>query len=257
MKKLLLLFVLATLSFACKTEAKKEIVKEKPTEEVKKEVKVPEALAKVLKKHGGIEAWQQAKTLSYKLKEEEHVVDLHSRKTLITSKDYSLGYDGKETWLSQKDSTAFKGNPKFYYNLYFYFYAMPFVLADDGIVYSEVTPFVHDGISYPGVKIGYNANVGTSPDDNYIVYYNAETYQMEWLGYTVTYFSKKPSEKVSMIRYNNWEDVNGFLLPKEITWYKVDEADGVLKASGKAVPFSSPSVSQVAKEDSFYKNLNQ
>lgn len=258
MKKLLSIIALSITLFACNTSQEKD--KKNPEEQQKKSAKVydfPEDISKVLKKHGGIEAWDKNKTLSYKVKGEEHTIDLHSRKTTVTSENYALGFDGKEVWLAQQDSTAFKGNPKFYYNLYFYFYAMPFVLADDGIVYTDAAPFVYEGVSYPGIKIGYKADVGMSPEDNYFIYYNPETYQMEWLGYTVTYFSKKTSEKVKMIRYDNWEDVNGFLLPKSITWYKKDKEDGILKPTEKELPFSSALVSQAAMADGFYANQNK
>lgn len=255
MKKTLLVAALSIAAIACNT-AKENKTAKVIIPAVKKKINVPAALTKVLKKHGGLDAWNKAQTLSYTLDKETHIVDLHSRKTKVVGSNYALGFDGKEAWLSQKDSTAFKGNPKFYYNLFFYFYAMPFVLADDGIVYSEATPFEYEGASYPGIKISYKSEVGFSPEDNYFIYYNPETFQMEWLGYTVTYFSKKVSEKVSMIRYNDWENVNGFLLPKSINWYKKDEADGVLKPSPKVVTFTSAEVSSTSKEKGFYNNPN-
>ena len=181
-----------------------------------------------------------------------HTVDLHSRKSVINTPKYSLGYDGKEAWLAQEDSTAFKGNKDFYYNLYFYFYAMPFVLADEGIVYEKAVPIKFEGIEYPGFKISYKANVGSSPDDNYFVYYNAETYQMEWLGYTVTYFSEKPTEKSNLIRYNDWEKTTGFVLPKSITWYKKDEQGQPTEPASPATEFTYPLVSQGALSDAFF-----
>lgn len=45
---------------------------------------------------------------------------------------------------------------------------------------------------------------------------------MEWLGYTVTFGSNKPSEKVNFIRYNDWKTVNGLVLPNTLSWYKVE-----------------------------------
>lgn len=248
MKKLLLLCVLSIAFITCKRTTGED---KKQSE--KGAYNFPESIAKVLKTHGGIEAWDHSKTVSYKVNKEEHTIDLHSRKTTVTAENYSLGFDGKEIWLAQQDSTSFTKDPKFYYNLKFYFYAMPFVLADDGIIYTDVAPLVYDGISYPGIKIGYESNVGTSPEDNYFLYYHPETHQMEWLGYTVTYFSKKTSKKVKMVRYDNWEDVNGFLLPKSITWYKNNKGDGGLKPTKKVLEFSSGLVSQDNKEPGFYK----
>lgn len=255
MKKILVFVAMAFMAVACKTEAKKE-AKPEVKEEVKKERNLPVALVEVLEKHGGLDAWDKAKFVSYKVNGEEHTIDLHSRKSLVTGENFSLGFDGKDVWLSQKDSTAFKGNPEFYHNLYFYFYAMPFVLADDGIIYSETEPIEYEGVKYPGIKISYEANVGVSPDDNYYIYFNPETKQMEWLGYTVTYFSKKPSEKFSIIRYNDWENVNGFLLPKSITWFKKDENGKILEPAGKPIQFSNALVSQAPLADNFFQKPN-
>lgn len=249
MKKSLLIVAIALVTIACKTDAQKE----KKAEEKKVETKYPEAISEVFQKHGGLELWRKANTLSYTVKNEKHTIDLHSRKTLVASKNYSLGFDGQEIWLTQKDSTAFTRDPKFYYNLYFYFYAMPFVFADDGIIYSDIDPLIFEGTSYPGIKISYQSNVGTSPDDNYFIYYHPKTHQMEWLGYTVTYFNKKTSNKIKMIRYDNWENTNGLLLPKIITWYQKEETSGLLKATEKILEFSDVTINSEKMATSFYK----
>jgi len=253
MKKLILLSVLSLAVISCKQEAKKEAETQPKQEETKKVDNFPKALGEVFEKHGGIDAWRKAKTLSYKVKGETHSVDLHSRKTVVNADNYSLGYNGKDTWLSQKDSTAFKGNPEFYYNLYFYFYAMPFVLADDGIIYEETDAIEFDGIKYPGYKISYKPNVGISPDDNYFVYYHPETKQMAWLGYTVTYFTKKPSDKFNILRYNDWENINGFVLPKSITWYKKDDNGKPLEPANEPTVFSDGLVTQAPLADNFFE----
>ena len=207
-----------------------------------------------MQKHGGIEAWRKQKTLSFNKGEEVHLVDLHSRKTVINSPNYSLGFDGKEIWLHETKEKSFKSRKDFYYNLYFYFYAMPFVLADDGIIYEKTDDLVFEGKHYPGIKISYKANVGSSPDDNYIVYYNKETFQMEWLAYTVTFNSKKPSEKFNIIKYHDWNSVNGLLLPKAITWYQKDNKGIPTKPSGAATEFTLPVLSETALSDSFFVN---
>ena len=254
MKKLALLLVISVISFACKNEAKKDVEKEVVKMETTVE-KFPKALAAVFEKHGGMDNWDKMKTLSYSLKGEEHTTDLHSRKTVINSKDYSLGFNGKDVWVS--DTVAYKKDPKFYYNLYFYFYAMPYVLADDGIVYSETKPLEFEGKKYPGFKISYKSNVGMSPDDNYFIYYDETTKEMSWLGYTVTYFSKKPSDKFSIIRYNDWENVNGFLLPKSLTWYKKDEQGNPTEPAGDSTEFALPLLSEASLANSFFEKPNK
>ena len=43
---------------------------------------------------------------------------------------------------------------------------------------------------------------------------------MEWLLYTVTYFSGEKSTRYSAINYSKWQDLNGLLLPEVMIGYK-------------------------------------
>jgi hypothetical protein len=251
MKRVFLLLIIAMI-VSCKNEAKKEVSKKGADKEIKKE-NFPDELGKVFQTHGGIDIWRKAQTLSFNKGEEVHTSDLHSRKIVINSPKYSLGFDGEEIWLDAANSGSFKGNKDFYYNLYFYFYAMPFVLADDGIIYEKVADLVFEETSYPGYKISYQANVGTSPDDNYIVYYNSKTFQMEWLAYTVTFKAKKPNDSYHMVKYNTWENTNGLFLPEEITWYKMDETGMPTTPDGPATKFTLPLISEAKLADSFFE----
>ncbi|MGC6431457.1 MAG: DUF6503 family protein [Jejuia sp.] len=185
----------------------------------------PDNISNVFKAHGGIDNWNTFKGLTFEMElpegKEVTTTDLKSRKSLIETDKFKIGYDGEKVWIKQ-DSTVYKGNPKFYYNLMFYFYAMPFVLGDNGINYEDVAPLEFEGKIYPGIKVSYESGVGESPDDEYVLYYNNETYQMEWLGYTVTYFTKEKSKEFHFIKYSEWQTVNGFVLPETLTWYKTE-----------------------------------
>jgi len=245
MKKIVFVVIIAITLSGCK---------EKTTKHEKKENNYPENLSKVFDKHGGLDTWNELKQLSFEKGNETHTIDLNSRKSLITSENYSIGFDGRKAWLQQKDSISLKENKDFYYNLYFYFYAMPFVLADTGIIYEETKPLVFEGASYPGIKISYKANIGSSPDDNYYVYYNPKTFQMEWLQYSVTFFSKKASSKVNTIRYNDWIDVDGFLLPNSLTWYKKYENGTISEPARSTTVFTDQKVSTKKLDETiFYK----
>lgn len=221
-KLLLVLCMLAILS--CKQ-------KEKELNYAEEELNVttsiyPENVTKIFDAHGRIDTWNDFKELYFEIEKpefnEKYTVDLKSRNSLNAYQYHLLGFDGENVWLKNLDTVSFKGNPKFYYNLYFYFYAMPFVLGDDGINYSEAEPLEFEGKTYPGVLITYEAGVGESPEDEYILYYNPETYQMEWLGYTVTYFSKEKSKEFHFIKYHDWQTVEGVFLPKTLHWYNYE-----------------------------------
>ncbi|MEL7005988.1 MAG: DUF6503 family protein, partial [Bacteroidota bacterium] len=173
------------------------------------------------------------------------------RKVLLTSANYTIGNDGTDVWISPADA-EFRSSPRFYHNLYFYFYAMPFVLADPGINYSDVEPLQVDSLYYPGIKISYNDGVGDASKDNYILYYSPETFQMAYLQYTVTYSTQQESDRYSLIKYDDWTEVNGLLLPTKLVWYKYE--DGKLGDMRNEATFSDIQLSaEVPAEDMFAK----
>ncbi len=236
---------------ACKKEVKTtEEVQETPVVEQVQETpdrssNFPADVAQVFKAHGGIKAFDEKNTLVFEIIKpegnEKHTTDLKSRHAKIETDKFALGYDGKEAWIVQ-DSTYFKGNPRFYHNLMFYFYAMPFVLGDDGITYEKVDDLKVGEDSYAGIKISYADGVGDSSKDNYFLYYDKATHEMKYLGYTVTYFSKEVSDKVSLIEYAAWEDVDGLKLPKTLKWRVFEE--GKVGDVRSEVNFGSASASQ-------------
>jgi len=187
----------------------------------------PATIASILDAHGGIDAWNNMENLTFGMQKGEELeittTALKSRQSLIETNDHKLGFDGTNVWLQNKDTVTYKGNAKFYYNLMFYFYAMPFVLADDGITYKEVPALEVDGKKYPGIHISYDAGVGESPDDEYVLYYDDETKKMAWLAYTVTYFSKEKATKYSLIKYADWQDIGGLQLPETLQWYQYED----------------------------------
>jgi len=224
MKKLSLVLVCLLTLIACKEETKSENYADKELD-VTTSV-YPEPISKIFDAHGGIDAWNTMEGMYYEIEKptqnDIYNVSLKNRKSLITSEHHKLGFDGKNVWLKNLDTVTYKSNPKFYYNLMFYFYAMPFVLGDDGINYSEAEALEFEGITYPGLLISYNDGVGESPEDEYILYYHPETFKMEWLGYTVTYFSKEKGKEFHFIKYSDWQEASGLQLPKTLTWYNYE-----------------------------------
>ena len=209
------LFLFASLIFTlgCQTNSPKETVSayQTPSHHV-------ESIRRVFDAHGGYERWSQMNSLSYKREEEITITDLKSRKTKLVSPARTIGFDGESVWVFPDSVDASRA--RFDHNLYFYFYSMPFVVGDPGAYYEDLKQRELSGKTYNQLKVSYQENVGDSPDDNYIILSDPETDQMEWLMYTVTYRSKEPSEKYSLIKYDNWSEVNGLLLPTAIRWYQ-------------------------------------
>lgn len=213
----------------------------------------PPNMEAIFAAHGGIDTWNEMNNICFtvaKDPEETHTIDLPSRKTRIDSKDFVLGFNGTKVWLLQ-DSIGF--NPeraRFYHNLLFYFYAMSFVLGDDGITYEETLPLEKDGISYPGTKISFAKNIGDALDDNYILYSHPETNQMEWLAYTVTYNGEGPSTHYNFIKYEDWQEVNGLKLPSNLQWYTT--IDGFPTEMKSSMKFIKPSITEAILNDELF-----
>lgn len=253
--KLIVASLLCIMALSCK-EAPKEMKSEMAVPELMTEIddsQYPEALRKVFKAHGGLTAWKSKRTLSYEIpkkdKTEKHTIDLYTRDEKIEMPGITMGSDGKAIWLHD-EKEAYKGDAVFYHNLMFYFYAMPFVVSDEGINYEEAEALEFEGASYPGIRISYNDGVGVSSKDEYYIHYNPETFQMEWLGYTVTYRSGEISDNVKWIRYNDWMTVEGLKLPKSITWHAYEGR--TIKEAKPPVNFENVSLSETAQSAGFF-----
>lgn len=247
-------FIFMALLISCKQQAENNQETQTIQEETVTGSPFPESLQRVLQAHGGFQTWNEQQTLAFTLPGEEggetHTTDLHSRKDRIEGPGYSLGYDGTKVWL-YNPAEAYEGNAIFYHNLMFYFYAMPFVLADDGILYEAAEPLEFEGTTYPGIRVSYQSGVGASPDDVYLLYYHPDDHTMAWLGYTVTYFSGEPSDDLHWIRYGSWQRKNGLLVPESLTWYEYEA--GRPTTPRNTVTFEEVLLSAVARPEAFYQ----
>ena len=250
MKKLVL-FSLLILSFiSCKeasTVADKVSMNDKAQMVAEKAaIDYPADLDKVFDNHGSVDKWKAMKALTFEIVKEggneKTMTDLYNRHERIEAASATTGFTGEKYWVEA--DTSYKGNPKFYTNLMFYFYAMPFVLTDDGINYTKAEPLVFEDKSYPGYRISYGDGVGISPKDEYFIHYDPQTYEMAWLGYTVTFSSGKASDKISWIRYDDWAQINGLKLPQSMSWFKTEENKPTEKRNTRT--FANVKVSETA-----------
>lgn len=262
MKKLLFLALSIALFTSCKDEKKETDINvsgienadqnDIPAETTKE---YPAQIVALMNAHGGMEKWKMMNNLCFnadgKSGEEIHTVSLKDRKAKIETKDWTIGNNGNDVWLLENEKGAYKGNARFYNNLMFYFYAMPFVLGDDGIVYEQLPETELDGKMYSATKISYNDGIGDSPKDEYIVYSDPETNQMAWLAYTVTYMDGKKSDDFHYIKYDTWQDVNGLQLPQKITWYNME--NGKPKGERNDMNFKNISLTETILESSVFE----
>ncbi|MEM6641525.1 MAG: DUF6503 family protein, partial [Bacteroidota bacterium] len=207
------------------------------------------SLTSVFDAHGGFETWSKMKMLTYRKGNELTVTNLQNRKIKITDPNKVIGFDGQDVW--QMPDSLDASRTRFYHNLFFYFYAMPFVVGDPGAYYENVASKELAGKSYAGIKVSYNQGVGDAPDDNYIIWYDPDTKKMEWLMYTVTYSSQEPSDTYKLIKYSEWRNFEGLLLPTKMQWHQYD-GESVGEPQGNALAFSDIALSQDAPADSIF-----
>ena len=165
---------------------------------------------RAIEAHGGLEAWYNAPTSSYSWEyanvdmdfrfKSHMVVDNLSRRayhdllelgTHAEAKPINgqFAWDGSDAWIYP--DTLTRPNPRFWATTGYYFQSIPFILADPGILY-EVKPDEElDGVMYDRVDVAYDAGVGDSPGDVYMLYINKETSLVDAIRYTVTYGQTK------------------------------------------------------------------
>jgi hypothetical protein len=254
MKNTALLFLTITVFFSCKQDTKTNDYKNETLDATTSIY--PENISKIFDAHGGLDNWNAMQSLVFTMPkpdgDEITTTNLKSRESLIEMPSHTIGFDGDTVWLHEKDTVKYKGyNAKFYYNLFFYFYAMPFVLGDDGISYKEVASLNFEGKEYSGIRVSFGVGVGESPEDEYILYYDTETNKMAWLAYTVTFFSKEKTKDFHLIKYDDWQMVNNLLLPKTLKWYDFENKE--VGKFQREMSFVNVSISQTKPKDSLFK----
>lgn len=175
-------------------------------------------LAVNLEKHGGLSTWDSFGSLSFTNGDNKHILNLRNRNEVFKKDSaYTVGYNADQVWI-MPDSSAHP-RAKFYRNLYFYFFALPFVGADAGVNHEYLGQKNFNGVDYDLVKLSYDENIGDSPEDRYILYINSETKQLYMINYSVTYFDKSKSESYNALVYTGWQTVNGLLVPTGFDGY--------------------------------------
>lgn len=181
----------------------------------------------VLDAHGDWQKWYNAKAESYVMihegvmTEEDAFVNLESRKIRLSNTEFEIGFDGDQTWISP-NREAYKGNSvKFYHNLYFYFFNIPYVFTDPGVSVEKVADKSLNGKKYPTYQAKFDSSTGSSPNDQYFMLINPETNRLEYLLYTVTYFGDE-NPPFSALKYEDYRNADGVYFPRILTSYTVE-----------------------------------
>ncbi len=197
----------------------------------------PESLALIeamTDAHGGMERWRSAPTVSWvdvwSGAEGEPgppsriVVEQGSRRALLEVGDgMHMAWDGERAWSSNWQAPY---PPRFYALLNYHFLNLPWVVHDPGVVLSEpgVAKLADDPTEYRTVRVTYEAGVGDTPDDYYVLYIHPETHRLHANEYIVTYTSILPEgvehTPPHVLVYDEYSSVDGLLVPTRFTIYE-------------------------------------
>lgn len=219
------ILLLFSLFYSCQTEQKPTAnpptVSVPQTPEVTKGIKL---LDQCITAHGGIDNWNKFSGLSYVVESGDkslyQLTQLQDRRTYSKSKDFELGSDGKMVWVTPNADKVPGKSAAFYYNLDFYFVAIPFVLKDPGVNVTYMGKASPDGLEYDLLKISYGSDVGLSAEDLYFLYLDPISHQLKILTYTVSYFDKTNDKVNSAKKYLDYQDVQGILMPGKMENYR-------------------------------------
>ena len=255
MVKYFTIIVLGGLFFASSCKQAETAKQGTSKDENSVKVTYPQLFQDVLDAHGGIDAWNGMGTLQYDMVKEEgnetQLIDLRNRKVNLHTDKWELGFDGKEVWVKPDMETFGRNSARFYHNLMFYFYAMPYVLADPGVNYEVLEEMEIGGEKLLPISTSFNSGVGDAPEDEYILLVDPETKRLEILLYTVTYFSKAKGKKYNALVYDEYTTVDGLLFPTVLKGYKYE--DGVLGDERYTRNFENISVSKDQPDQSLFE----
>ncbi len=215
----------------------------------------PEFFQKVLDAHGGLETWNKMNTLKFTATQRtpptNYVVDLKSRKETISIEGkYTFGNNGEQIWITPVRDSFPNKNPRFVKNLLFYFVAVPFVFADEGVNLTDLGSKEVNGRKYDVIKVTFNAGIGDAPEDQYIMYVNPDSHVVDFITYSVTYFDKTRATKYNALKYS-WKKTNGLLFPEKNMGFKWE--NDALGEQRYEAPFDNVNFSTDKMGDDFFE----
>lgn len=235
--KVIQLICLVLLVFGCKPKGTetKIAVENDHVEEPRISTQESEGIAlleKCLKAHGGLDVWRSFQGLEYNLddngKQVYQLTHLKDRRAYLKSKKYEVGFDGKVAWALPDASEVSGKSAAFYYNLDFYFIGVPFLLKDPGVNASYEGKVNVNEKEYESLKITFGSGVGLTPKDVYYLYLDPESFVLQILTYSISYFEENPGINSAKV-YSDYRAVQGLLMPHKMENF--EWADGKIGQS--------------------------
>ncbi|MEO6872386.1 MAG: DUF6503 family protein, partial [Chthoniobacterales bacterium] len=215
--------------------------------------------------HGGLEKWRGFAGVEYDLmwksakgaRHDHELFNLQTRDGLITSDKYTLGRDGGKVWIKPGLDALGGTPPRFYMGTPFYFFGMPFVFADPGSKQKSLGTKSFRGHDYDVLKITFAKGTGDTPDDFYLAYVDPDSEQLKLAIYVVTYPAMRKGKALDQLEkhaivFDEWQTVDGLLVPKKAQFYKWTGTDLEGKVLG-ALEYSNVHFLQTSPDESKFR----
>ena len=195
-----------------------------------------EIVGKMIDAHGGMEAWASAPTVAFtdEFRQGEAtsgfpgrvVVEQGARRSHLDYNGATIAWDGEKAWSVNWMAPT---PPRFLALLNYYFTNLPWLTQDGGVNLGEpgTARLWDDPTEYLTVRMTFDAGVGDTPDDYYLLYIHPETYRLRANEYIVTYRSILPEGATAtdphILVYDEYTEVDGLVVPAHYTIYEADE----------------------------------
>ena len=192
---------------------------------------------------GGLEKWYSNGPISFQFdyvprgkgarRNSTQIVDTWNNKAIhydFKDPTASYGWDGKDAWVSMKDTANFEYNLRFWALTPIFFLAQPFNFDGEGVILQKLDDKILNNVTYDAVKITFAAGTGDASGDYYINYYDKKTHQLVALRYIVSYpkyFKDGGHSPEKIMILSNYKTVNGISLPTDYKTYMTTENEGL------------------------------
>ncbi|MGH7452535.1 MAG: DUF6503 family protein [bacterium] len=202
-----------------------------------------EIIAAMISAHGGMEKWRAVPTVSF----EDHFLPASGQKPTISQVTVEQGprrayldfpesksriaWDGNKAWSENWQDPI---PPRFVALLNYYFLNLPWLAMDPGVILGEPkkAKLWNDPTEYITVKMTFDAGVGDTPEDYYVLYIDPKSHRLKACEYIVTYAALLPpgvrATPPHILIYEEFATVDGLVVP---TRYSIYEENHSLYAS--------------------------